>query len=407
MPKSSLNRAETRRQKKENGFPALRLFLFKTEYTTNSIIKRRKTVRKEIWKKRATALILTAAALFAFCYLANTLSFLVFPLLGAVAVSDAIGTSFKRMKRLHPAVRRILVILMLLIVFALLLLLGVVLTEKAVRLARVAGEAAGEAIPEFAESLSDLLERAEAGLSRLMNREFHGELTGLLPQLFRNAAEALLARAPDFLGGFFSSVPHLLISLVLFLVTTYSLSCREDPLGELADRFLPEAAARRAREIRDSFLSSLRGYAKSYAILFLLTFAESLAGLWLLRADHPWGGAFLIALVDLLPIFGSGTVLVPWAVFSFLGGRAAFGAGLLALYGVISVVRQFAEPKIVGSSLGLHPVLSLVLLITGLRFFGIGGMIALPILGSCLLPAFLQKEKGPGLPERRPDPGQT
>ena len=78
---------------------------------------------------------------------------------------------------------------------------------------------------------------------------------------------------------------------------------------------------------------------------------------------------------------------MPWAIFSFLGGRAGLGAGLLILYALIFAVRQFAEPKIVGSSLGMHPVWSLVLIVAGLRFFGVGGMIALPIFGACLLPA--------------------
>ncbi len=354
----------------------------------------------KLWRKGARDLILAAAALFSFCFLAEKLAFLFVPLLAALAFSHAAGRSFRRMRKVRPAVRKTLVILMLLILFALLLLGGILLADKAVRLARDVTEAATQRIPEWAGALSRLLERAEGFLSRLLKREFDGSLSALLPEFAKRAGEKILSLVPEVLGGFFSSVPRALISAVLFLVTTYSLSCRENAAQDLAARFLPEEKARRFAEVESAFFSSLAGFMKAYLKLFLLTFAETAAGLLILRAARPLQGAFFVALVDLLPVFGSGTVLIPWAAISFLGGRTGFGAGLLVLYAVIFAVRQFAEPKILGSSLGLHPVLSLILLVTGLRFFGVGGMLALPLLGACLLPALSKK----GEKKERPGP---
>ena len=99
----------------------------------------------------------------------------------------------------------------------------------------------------------------------------------------------------------------------------------------------------------------------------------------ILRISSPLGTAFLIAFVDLLPVLGCGTVLVPWAILSFFIGRSGLGIGLLVVYLITLFAHQMAEPKIVGSSIGLHPVLSLALVILGLRLYGLFGMLLLPL----------------------------
>jgi predicted PurR-regulated permease PerM len=89
--------------------------------------------------------------------------------------------------------------------------------------------------------------------------------------------------------------------------------------------------------------------------------------------------ALLIALLDILPIVGTGTVLLPWALISFITGDFASGICLLVIYAVITVIRQFIEPKIVGDQVGLHPVATLIAMIVGTRLFGAIGLFGLPI----------------------------
>ena len=95
--------------------------------------------------------------------------------------------------------------------------------------------------------------------------------------------------------------------------------------------------------------------------------------------------AFYIAFVDLLPVFGCGTVLIPWALFSFFLSETGLAIGLLVLYVIIFAIRQILEPKIVGESIGIHPVFSLILVIGGLYLFGFSGMILLPLIATCAM----------------------
>jgi len=105
-----------------------------------------------------------------------------------------------------------------------------------------------------------------------------------------------------------------------------------------------------------------------------------LAGFLLLNVERAVLAALLTSLVDLLPVLGVGTVLVPWSVLAFLSGDVFRGVGLLVLFGIMVVVRQFLEPRIVGGSLGIHPLLTLLAVFAGFRLFGFAGMLGAPIL---------------------------
>lgn len=115
----------------------------------------------------------------------------------------------------------------------------------------------------------------------------------------------------------------------------------------------------------------------------LMTFAELAAGLLLLRIEGAFAIAFLIAVLDILPVLGTGTVLLPWAVIAFAGGKR-MGIGVIGLYLIITVVRNIVEPKLVGKQMGLSPVVMLPCMIVGLHFFGILGLFGVPLLASFL-----------------------
>lgn len=125
--------------------------------------------------------------------------------------------------------------------------------------------------------------------------------------------------------------------------------------------------------------SCLGKLAKAYFLLFLITWAELGCGLFLLRHTHPVSTGLGIALLDILPLLGSGSILIPWALLSLLRGRAAFGVGLFLLYAVIAVARNLLEPKIVGEQIGLHPVITISVMFAGLRLMGVPGMMLAPI----------------------------
>ena len=111
-----------------------------------------------------------------------------------------------------------------------------------------------------------------------------------------------------------------------------------------------------------------------------MTFLEAFVGLSILGVNYAFILAVVIAIVDVLPILGTGTVLVPWAIFAFISSDIRLGIGLLVLYGVTLIVRQLVEPKIVGSTLGIHPLLTLASVYIGLELLGFIGIFVGPMV---------------------------
>ena len=132
---------------------------------------------------------------------------------------------------------------------------------------------------------------------------------------------------------------------------------------------------------------------KAYALLLGITFLELCAGLWLLGVRYFLPIAAGIALLDILPVLGTGTILIPWVLISFLTGNRSFAVGLLLLYLFITIARNFLEPKIVGDCIGLHPLVSLVSIYAGLYLFGVTGALLMPCF--VLTANFLYQKRHP------------
>lgn len=124
---------------------------------------------------------------------------------------------------------------------------------------------------------------------------------------------------------------------------------------------------------------TLWSYTRSYALILVITFAEIALGLTIIGIRGAVGIAALIAVFDILPVVGSGLVLLPWTVFLLVTGDIAHGIGLGILYVVVIVVRQIMEPKIVGDRVGLHPIVTLLSMVLGTYLFGGIGLLGLPI----------------------------
>jgi len=130
----------------------------------------------------------------------------------------------------------------------------------------------------------------------------------------------------------------------------------------------------RARGVKASVFATLGKWLKAECILLAVTFCQLLVGLLLIRQEYALLLAALIALIDALPVFGTGTVLAPWAAVECLLGNVPKGAALLALFAVISVVRSVLEPKLV------PPLASLAAMYVGFCAAGVAGMVLAPVL---------------------------
>ncbi len=222
-----------------------------------------------------------------------------------------------------------------------------------------------------------------AFLQRLLELPLIADFFGGLDQLAQSLAKTLLSRLGEALTGAAlhaaTGVPSAALSVLVFGFSCFYLALDGERMYEWVLECAGEKRRERVRSILASVADALRGYLRAYGLIFLLTFTELLVGFLIVGVRYAFLLAVLIALLDLFPVLGSGAVLLPWSIVSFLSGNVRVGAGLLILLGVITLVRQIAEPKIVGNSLGLHPLVTLGAMYVAFRLFGAIGL----VLGPC------------------------
>ena len=199
-------------------------------------------------------------------------------------------------------------------------------------------------------------------------------------EMVGNMLSSLASRLPEVAASLFSALPSVLFFLIVSVVACFYFCTDGVQITRFLTSFLPQKWQQRLPNVKAGLRDVFRKYVKAYALLLLLTFALLLVGFWILRVEYAFLLAFLIALADLLPIIGVGTVLIPWGIVMLLQKQFYLGFGLLILYLVISLIRQVAEPKVLGKSLGLHPLLTLFATYVGFSLFGLLGMILAPII---------------------------
>lgn len=222
--------------------------------------------------------------------------------------------------------------------------------------------------------------------------EFAGEQ---LRMLLSRLSERVTALLVSLLG----STPSLLVFLSVTLISCFYFSAEYETVWRALSRLIPARYATRLPRWRKRAGGALRRYLRAYFLLFLLTFAELLIGFMILGTGYAFLLAFMTALLDALPVLGVGTILLPYAIFSFMAGDRSLGFGLLILYGVITLVRQFVEPHLVGKSLGLHPILMLMAFYVGFRLFGVAGIFLGPAAALILKYFFAGEDAEPQPPQ--------
>ncbi len=180
--------------------------------------------------------------------------------------------------------------------------------------------------------------------------------------------------------SFVKKVPVLLISSVVTVVATCYIAKDFDRLKVFVKGFISKEFYKRINDIKNVFINCFFKFFVGYFWLYIITFAELLIGLMLLGVKNFIAIAFLISIIDLLPVFGTGAVLLPWASIQFIQQNYRFGIGLTIVYIVIVIIRNFLEPKIIGKQIGINPLFTLVFIFLGLKLGGIIGMIVLPII---------------------------
>lgn len=225
-------------------------------------------------------------------------------------------------------------------------------------------------------------------LRRFEDAPFYADLCASVDRMVETGVarltEAMTARLPDAAMTVAGFLPAAFIFITVTLLACYYFTADDGRLGRGVTAFLsrltPPPLRDRLPPIGRRLRRLGRQYLRACLLLGLLTFCLSFIGLALMRIPYAFIIALLLAVVDLLPLLGTGVILIPWALICLLLGQVKLGIGLLALYGVTTLVRQVLEPKLIGDGLGLHPLLSLFSMYAGLRLFGVWGMITAPLV---------------------------
>ena len=194
-----------------------------------------------------------------------------------------------------------------------------------------------------------------------------------------SAISALSVKVLGYISSFASNLPMIVLEVVLAVISTFFFAADYGYITGFLVSLLPSGAKERFCEIKKCLFGVMLKYLRSYSLILLVTFGELTLGLTLARTKNIFFTSLVIALLDILPVIGTGAVLVPWGIFEMLGGDFHSGIILLVLYAVITVVRNIIEPKIVGKEVGLHPTLTLISMFVGARLFGFVGLFGFPV----------------------------
>lgn len=185
-------------------------------------------------------------------------------------------------------------------------------------------------------------------------------------------------------SGVVTKIPDGALSFGTWIIASFMLSAKLPKLRQWSTEKLPQSWQEQYLPAMKRLKKNLVGWLLAQGKLSGITFLILFAGFFILRIPHFPLWALLICLLDALPVFGTGTVLIPWSILCFLQGNPAQGIGLLGIYACAAILRSVLEPKFVGKQLGLDPLITLLSIYAGYRLWGIPGMLFSPLLAVTL-----------------------
>lgn len=257
----------------------------------------------------------------------------------------------------------------------------------------LAGEALINEISSLIQNVPSMYHDLENGMVKIGN-----SFEGILKMVPPSVQESWTAMTMDFdrtmgqimgkisdptvtaVGNFAMKIPTVLVSTIVAIVSAYFFISDREEVITWSKKVAPEPLVRRMTLVMDNLKYAVGGYFKAQFKIMVVVFGILLVGFFVLQVHFQFLLALLIALLDFLPFFGTGTALIPWMVYKILVGNYKMAIGLLVLYVVTQLIRQVIQPKLVGDSIGMKPLVTLVLLFVGYKIGGIIAMIfAVPI----------------------------
>lgn len=339
--------------------------------------------------------MLIAVFYFAFTAFAPLIMPFIFAFITAALLNKPITAITKRTPLKRSLLSVVSVLLLIAVLFAIFFLIGIGLFEK---------------LKEFADYLMAQLQNTDVLFNNI--KLWILDITSFLPQSLRSGLHenvtmffddlaengfsgvnvassgidwsSLLSKGGQMLSGTVGKIPSFLIAFVIFLISTVFISSDYEKIKMFVAKQFSEKNSQKIKDAVTLGVSCLKKMFRAYALIILITTFELTVGLYILKFVNIYEGqyiifiAFGIALIDIIPVLGTGTVLIPWAIVSFFTSKVSLGIGLLVIYVIILVIRQVVEPKLVAGQVGLPPIATIIAMYIGSKTLGILGFFILP-----------------------------
>lgn len=207
-----------------------------------------------------------------------------------------------------------------------------------------------------------------------------GEFGNMLQDMLNEMISDYKGPTVSAISGFANSIPDVLVSSIMGLLATYFFTADRDKIISALERNLPNSLKEKTMMVYGHILRAVGGYFKAQFKIMGVIYVVITIGLMILGVNFAWLIGFGIAFLDMLPVFGTGTILIPWAVIKVFSGNITMAVGMVILYAVSLVMHQLIQPKLVGESVGLDPFATLFFMYIGYKIKGVIGMIiAIPV----------------------------
>lgn len=249
-------------------------------------------------------------------------------------------------------------------------------------------------ISNLLQGLNQYIENAYAQVENIINNidftkiKIPSEVTNVI----QNSAGDLIGTVSNWIKNWLTSlmngltqIPTIAIYVSISLIAIYFICTDKLYMLDQIEHHLPKEWVKRIGHHVRELIKSLGAYLKAEATLVLISFVVSLIGLYIfkligLNIKYPILAALLIGFVDALPILGSGTAMIPWAIVSAINGNIRLALAIIVLWVIMSIIRQLAEPRVVSKHIGIHPIFTLIAMYTGFKILGVLGMFIGPII---------------------------
>lgn len=238
-------------------------------------------------------------------------------------------------------------------------------------------------ITSLEKNLNDLNGAMPSDVRNILSQSIDG-----IFETIKNLVTSFSTSVVSIVTSIITYTPTLLISILVTIISSFFFIDDYDNIVNKIISIIPIKAKNELSKIKDFIVNNVFEVIKCYGLIMFITFVELSIGFLILKIQNPIMLAALICVVDILPVLGVGTVLIPWGIVALFLKNYFIGIGIIVLYLIITIIRNIIEPKFVGSTLGLDPLLTLVAMIIGMNLAGIIGLLSAPLITSYLLENF-------------------